>query len=43
MQAPEGRPATADAMAEASVFVATDRASVIDGATFAVNGGRTAM
>src|SRR6266568_1670215 len=39
-QAPAGRPATADEIAEAIVFLATDRASFIYGATLAVDGGR---
>ena len=42
-QAPAGRPATADEIAEAIVFLATDRASFIYGATLAVDGGRTAV
>ena len=42
-QAPAGRPATADEIAEAIVFLATDRASFIYGATLAVDGGRTAI
>ena len=42
-QAPAGRPATADEIAEAIVFLATDRASFIHGATLAVDGGRTAV
>src|SRR5437660_8159880 len=41
-QAPAGRPATADGLAEAIVFLATDRASFIHGAKLAVDGGRTA-
>ena len=41
-QAPAGRPATADEIAEAIVFLATDRASFIYGAKLAVDGGRTA-
>jgi NAD(P)-dependent dehydrogenase (short-subunit alcohol dehydrogenase family) len=41
-QAPAGRPATADEIAEAIVFLATDRASFIQGARLAVDGGRTA-
>ncbi len=41
-QAPAGRPATADEIAEAIVFLATDRASFIHGAKLAVDGGRTA-
>jgi NAD(P)-dependent dehydrogenase (short-subunit alcohol dehydrogenase family) len=42
-QAPAGRPATADEIAEAIVFLATDRASFIYGAKIAVDGGRTAI
>ena len=42
-QAPAGRPATADEIAEAIVFLATDRASFIHGAKLAVDGGRTAV
>ena len=42
-QAPAGRPATADEIAEAIVFLATDRASFIHGITLAVDGGRTAV
>src|SRR5271155_5309506 len=42
-QAPAGRPATADEIAEAVVFLATDRASFIYGANLAVDGGRTAV
>jgi NAD(P)-dependent dehydrogenase (short-subunit alcohol dehydrogenase family) len=42
-QAPAGRPATADEIAEAIVFLATDRASFIYGAKLAVDGGRTAV
>ncbi|MGB6688979.1 MAG: SDR family oxidoreductase [Terracidiphilus sp.] len=42
-QAPAGRPATADEIAEAIVFLATDRASFIHGANLAVDGGRTAI
>ena len=42
-QAPAGRPATADEIAEAIVFLATDRASYIYGAKLAVDGGRTAI
>ena len=41
-QAPAGRPATADEVAEAIAFLATDRASFIHGAKMAVDGGRTA-
>ena len=42
-QAPAGRPATADEVAEAILFLATDRASFIYGANLAVDGGRTAV
>jgi NAD(P)-dependent dehydrogenase (short-subunit alcohol dehydrogenase family) len=42
-QAPARRTATADEIAEAIVFLATDRASFIHGAKFAVDGGRTAV
>jgi NAD(P)-dependent dehydrogenase (short-subunit alcohol dehydrogenase family) len=42
-QAPAGRPATAEEIAEAIVFLATDRASFIHGAKLAVDGGRTAI
>jgi NAD(P)-dependent dehydrogenase (short-subunit alcohol dehydrogenase family) len=42
-QAPAGRPASADEIAEAIVFLATDRASFIQGANLAVDGGRTAI
>ena len=42
-QAPAHRPATADEIAEAIVFLATDRASFIYGANLAVDGGRTAI
>jgi NAD(P)-dependent dehydrogenase (short-subunit alcohol dehydrogenase family) len=42
-QAPAGRPATADEIAEAIVFLATDHASFIHGAKLAVDGGRTAI
>ena len=42
-QAPAGRPATTDEIAEAIVFLATDRASFIHGAKLAVDGGRTAI
>src|SRR4029434_5057428 len=38
-QAPAGRPATADEIAEAIVFLATERASFIHGAKLAVDGG----
>jgi NAD(P)-dependent dehydrogenase (short-subunit alcohol dehydrogenase family) len=42
-QAPAGRTASADELAEAIVFLATDRASFIHGAKLAVDGGRTAV
>src|ERR1700757_384949 len=42
-QGPAGRPATADEIAEAIVFLASDRASFIYGAKLAVDGGRTAV
>ena len=42
-QAPAGRPARPDEIAEAIVFLATDRASFIHGVTLPVDGGRTAV
>lgn len=42
-QAPAHRPATAEEIAEAIVFLATDRASFIHGAKLPVDGGRTAV
>ena len=42
-QAPAGRPANPEEIAEAIVFLATDRASFIHGAKLAVDGGRTAV
>jgi NAD(P)-dependent dehydrogenase (short-subunit alcohol dehydrogenase family) len=42
-EAPARRPATADEIAEAIVFLATDRSSFIQGAKLAVDGGRTAI
>lgn len=42
-QAPARRPATADEIAEAIVFLATDHSSFIHGAKLAVDGGRTAI
>jgi NAD(P)-dependent dehydrogenase (short-subunit alcohol dehydrogenase family) len=42
-QAPAGRPATANEIAEAIVFLATDQSSFIYGAKLAVDGGRTAV
>src|SRR6201987_5337268 len=42
-QAPAGRPATPDEIAEAIVFLATDRARFVYGAKLAVDGGRSAV
>lgn len=42
-QAPAGRPGTPDEIAEAIVFLATDRSSFIYGAKLAVDGGRSAI
>jgi NAD(P)-dependent dehydrogenase (short-subunit alcohol dehydrogenase family) len=42
-QAPAGRPAKVEEIAEAIIFLATDRASFIQGAKLAVDGGRTAV
>jgi NAD(P)-dependent dehydrogenase (short-subunit alcohol dehydrogenase family) len=42
-RAPAGRPAETEEIAEAIVFLATDRASFIHGAKLAVDGGRTAV
>ena len=42
-EAPAGRPATANEIAEAIVFLATDRSSFVQGAKLAVDGGRTAV
>ena len=42
-QAPAGRPAAPEEIAEAIVFLATDRASFIQGAILPVDGGRTAV
>jgi NAD(P)-dependent dehydrogenase (short-subunit alcohol dehydrogenase family) len=42
-QAPAGRPATADEIVDAIVFLATDRSSFVYGAKLAVDGGRTAI
>ena len=42
-QAPAGRPATADEIVEAIVFLATDRASFIHRTKLAVDGGRIAV
>jgi NAD(P)-dependent dehydrogenase (short-subunit alcohol dehydrogenase family) len=42
-QAPAGRPAAPEEIAEAIVFLATDRASFVHGAILPVDGGRTAV
>jgi NAD(P)-dependent dehydrogenase (short-subunit alcohol dehydrogenase family) len=42
-QAPAGRPAKPEEIAEAIVFLATDRASFVEGAVLPVDGGRTAV
>jgi NAD(P)-dependent dehydrogenase (short-subunit alcohol dehydrogenase family) len=42
-QAPAGRPAAPEEIAEAIVFLASDRASFIEGAVLPVDGGRTAV
>lgn len=42
-QALAGRPAAPEEIAEAIVFLATDRASFIQGAILPVDGGRTAV
>jgi NAD(P)-dependent dehydrogenase (short-subunit alcohol dehydrogenase family) len=42
-QAPAGRPASVDEIADVIAFLATDRASFIYGAKLAVDGGRTAV
>jgi len=42
-QAPAGRPAAPEEIAEAIVFLATDRASFVEGAILPVDGGRTAV
>ena len=42
-QAPAVRPATADEITDAIVFLATDRASFIHGAILPVDGGRSAI
>ena len=42
-QAPAGRPAAPEEIAEAIVFLTTDRASFVEGAILPVDGGRTAV
>src|SRR6202008_4822423 len=42
-QAPAGRPARPEEIAEAIVFLATDRASFVQGAILPGDGGRTAV
>jgi len=42
-QAPAGRPAAPEEIAEAIVFLASDRASFIQGAIVPADGGRTAV
>src|SRR4029077_978706 len=42
-QAPARRPAVADEIAEAIVFLASDQSSFVYGANLAVDGGRTAV
>jgi NAD(P)-dependent dehydrogenase (short-subunit alcohol dehydrogenase family) len=42
-QAPAGRPAAPEEIAEAIVFLATDRASFVQGAILPVDGGRTVV
>ena len=42
-QAPAGRPAAPEEIAEAIVFLATDRASFVEGTILPVDGGRTAI
>ena len=42
-QAPAGRPAAPEEIAETIVFLATDRASFVQGAILPVDGGRTAV
>jgi NAD(P)-dependent dehydrogenase (short-subunit alcohol dehydrogenase family) len=42
-QAPAGRPAAPEEIAEVIVFLATDRASFVQGAILPVDGGRTAV
>jgi NAD(P)-dependent dehydrogenase (short-subunit alcohol dehydrogenase family) len=40
---PKGRPAAPEEIAEAIVFLATDRASFVHGTILPVDGGRTAV
>jgi len=42
-QAPAGRPAAPEEIAEAIVFLVSDRASFVEGAILPVDGGRTAV
>ncbi|WP_345428286.1 SDR family NAD(P)-dependent oxidoreductase [Actinoallomurus vinaceus] len=42
-QAPAGRPGTAEEVAEAIAFLATDRSSFVEGSVLPVDGGRTAV
>jgi NAD(P)-dependent dehydrogenase (short-subunit alcohol dehydrogenase family) len=42
-QAPAGRPGTAEEIADAITFLATDRSSFVHGAVLSVDGGRTAV
>jgi NAD(P)-dependent dehydrogenase (short-subunit alcohol dehydrogenase family) len=42
-QAPARRPAAADEIAEAIVFLASDQSSFVYGVNLAVDGGRTAV
>jgi NAD(P)-dependent dehydrogenase (short-subunit alcohol dehydrogenase family) len=42
-QAPAGRPAAPEEIAEAIVFLVTDGASFVQGAILPVDGGRTAV
>ncbi|MEV0407657.1 SDR family NAD(P)-dependent oxidoreductase [Actinoallomurus sp. NPDC050550] len=42
-QAPAGRPGTAEEIADAITFLATDRSSFVHGAILSVDGGRTAV
>jgi NAD(P)-dependent dehydrogenase (short-subunit alcohol dehydrogenase family) len=41
--APAGRPAAPEEIAEAILFLASDRASFVQGAVLPVDGGRTAV